>query len=314
MRERSNSPAKPGGSKVSLDRRKGFFLAGVGVLALSFDATFLRLADTSAPNAAFWRGIFIFVALAIFGICSGRVHEWRTLWGFRAKAVLVSFLYGFNIALFVFSVTYTAIANTVVILCFTPFFAALFSWLMLREKIALNTWVTIFVAVAGVVLVFLGDTENSSLLGNALALVLSASTGFVFTLLRTLPDLPRIPAVAAGALISAIIMLPFAAPLFVATAGLGWLALMGLLQKPLASVFMLAATRYVASAEVSLFLVLESLLAPMWAWLFVNEVIPELTFWGGSVVIAVVLAHSIWQVKKQAKQDAQSDKVTGATQ
>ena len=283
-----------------LNPKKGILLAGIGVFVLSFDATLLRLAEASPWNAAFWRGVFIALALVIYLMMAGRNKEWHGLRQFRFRAVGVCALYGFNIALFVFSVNYTSVANTVVILCLSPFFSAFFSWFLLREKIARFTWFTIIIATVGVAIIFLGESEEGNHLGNVLAFVLAASTGLLFTYLRCHPEMPRIPAIAVGAFISVLILFPFASPFQVSGISLGWLALMGLAQKPLASVLMLSSTRFIPSAEVSLFLVLESLLAPMWAWLFTQEQIPKFTFFGGGIVLLVVFFHCIWQIRKKS--------------
>lgn len=282
-----------------VNHRAGISFAGLGVLALSFDAVLIRLAEASAPNAAFWRGGFIALALVIYLLLSKNLHQFAKLKKYGWTAFFICCIYGFNAALFVFAVSYTTVANTVIILCSTPFFAALFSWLLLREKVDKMTWFTISVAVLGIVIVFMGADSSASLLGSLLALVLAFATGFLLSYLRRCPDLPRMPAVSVGALLSALILFPVATPLSLTPASLTWLIVTGLFLKPIASVCMLIATRYIPSPEVSIFLLLETLMAPVWAWLLLGELVTTITLAGGTTVLFMVVVHCWWEIRKE---------------
>lgn len=289
----------PASANPRVNHKTGISIAALGVLALSFDAVLIRLAETSAINAAAWRSVFIAASLICYLGIVGKVADFKKLKQFGWVALFACGIYGLNAALFVFAVSYTTVANTVVILCSTPFFAAIFSWLLLREAVDKMTWFTIAVAVGGVVMVFLGAGSSSSLLGSALALILSLTTGFLLAFLRRHASFPRIPAVCVGAFLSAVILLPFASPTSVDLTSLGWLALTGCLLKPLASVCMLTATRYIPAPEVSIFLLLESLLAPIWAWFLLGERIADNTIIGGAVVLLMVAVHSLWELKHE---------------
>lgn len=285
--------------KPRVNHKTGISFSCLGVIALSFDAVLIRLAEVSAPNAAFWRGGFIALALAVYLLSSKNLHQFAKLKKYGWAAFFVCCVYGFNAALFVFAVSYTTVANTVIILCSTPFFAALFSWLLLREKVDKMTWLTISVAVVGIVIVFMGANSSASLLGSSLALVLAFATGFLLSYLRRYPDLPRMPAVSVGALLSALILLPMATPSSLTPSSLTWLIVTGLFLKPVASVCMLIATRYIPSPEVSIFLLLETLMAPVWAWLLLGESVTAMTLAGGTTVLIMVAVHCWWEIKKE---------------
>lgn len=273
-------------------------IALIGVVVLSWDATLIRLADVSAWNAAFWRGAFIALALFSFSLATPERHKFTLLFQYRSAALLICALFGFNTFLFVLSVSFTTIANTVIILSTTPIFAAIFSRFMLGEPIRARTLWVMLMAIAGVGIVVTGSVNLTGNRGDWLALLLAISSGFLFTLLRKHPGFPRIPAVAVGAAVSAVCLLPFSSPLSVSGVSLGWLALMGVLQKPVASVCMLIATRYLPAPQVGLFFLLEAVLAPLWAWWIVSEVPHASTFIGGVVVIAALAIHSWLELKR----------------
>jgi drug/metabolite transporter (DMT)-like permease len=286
-------------SLPKLDHRQGIWIAALGVVVLSFDALLVRLAATDPMNIAFWRGTLIFVSVTLFIQFSGQRKQWRLYRAHGGAALLVTLIYGVNSGLFVFSVSHTSVANTVVILSSSAFFAAFFSWLLLRERVALRTWIAIAVSVAGVLVVFAGSLGQPGSLGDALAIVLALSMGLTLTLLRRMPDLPKMPVVAVSGIVLAVLTWPLSSPLGLAPEQYGWLAVMGLVQMPIASVLVMMATRYLPSPEVSLFLLIETVLGPLWVLWVLNEAVPPLTLVGGSAILGAVAVHSWVSLRRE---------------
>jgi drug/metabolite transporter (DMT)-like permease len=54
----------------------------------------------------------------------------------------------------------------------------------------------------------------------------------------------------------------------------------------------IVASRHIAAAELTIFMLLEFALGPIWVWLFINEVPSRWTLTGGALVISAVLARS----------------------
>lgn len=283
--------------------RRGTAIAALGVLVLSFDAVLVRLAATSGWNVVFWRGWLIFASLAIYLVARRqplRLPDTRNQW---IAAGAVTLLYGIDTSLFVFSVSLTRVANTVVLLSSSPFFAALFSRIFLGERIPLRTWMAIAAAMSGVLVVFGGSLELGTSVGDALALLLAIFVGVTMTVLRSVPSLPRTPLVCGAGAVAGLLAWPLAEPLGLAAVSYGWLALMGLLQMPLASVLLMTATRYLPAAEVSLFLLIETVLGPLWVWLVIAEQPPGLTVIGGAVILGAIAIHSWLQLREGRRVD-----------
>lgn len=283
-----------------IDHRQGILLAGTGVVVLSFDALLVRLADTGPANVAFWRGTLMCVSVLLFILASGRRRELGQYCAHGWAAIIVTVLYGINSGLFVFSISHTRVANAVVILSSSALFAAFFSWLILREKIRLGTWIAIAVSMAGVMLVFAGSLGLSNWTGDLSAIILAMVMGLTLTLVRRLPDLPRMPVVAFSGIVTCALAVGFAEPFSAGMNTYGWLALMGLIQIPVASVLLMMATRFLPSPEVSLFLLIETILGPIWVWLVLNESVPPMTLIGGTVILSAVFVHS-WLALKDPK-------------
>ena len=59
------------------------------------------------------------------------------------------------------------------------------------------------------------------------------------------------------------------------------------------------ATKYISASEVSLLMIIETIMAPIWVWIFLNEVPSSYTFIGGSIIIVTLIINSIYTLKKE---------------
>ncbi|MFC6670263.1 DMT family transporter [Marinobacterium aestuariivivens] len=289
-------------SQQSSDHARGMLIAATGVLILSFDALLIRLADSSVYNVAFWRGALTCLATLLLTICLRRRQQWPNSAALWAAGAAAGICYGLNTWLFVFSISHTSAANTVVILASAPLFAALFSRLFLGERVSRRTLVSICVSIGGVLLVFAGSSgEGSSWRGDLAALILAANMGVMFTLLRRFPTVPRLPLIAFSGAFAALISWPMATPLSLEASSYGWLALMGLIQIPLATVLIMTAPRYLPSAEVSLFMLIETVLGPVWVWMALGETTGVHTLLGGTAILGAI-ATNTWLALRRSKE------------
>lgn len=271
---------------------RGLLIATAAVLLISFDALMVRLAAAPHWDIVFWRGWLIFFTFAVWMLVSGQRLRLPPRRRDRWLIGLSVFLLSGNTTLFVLSVAHTAAANTVVILASAPFFAALFSWFFLRERVPLRTWVAIAAAVTGVMVVFGGGVELGTWVGDFFALVLAVTVGAHLTILRRFPEVPRLPLVCLSGAIAGAMAVPFADPFALGPSSYWVLAIMGCVQMPLATLMLSVATRYLPSPEVSLFLLLETVLAPVWVWWALGEQVPMLTLIGGILILLTVAVHA----------------------
>lgn len=277
---------------AATDHRHGTLLAGIGVLVLSFDALLVRLAEVPVADVMFWRGVFILLSL------TAALRTLRGSWpwtvvrlGGPLALILVSMM-GLMQTLFVVAILNTRVANVVVILAVAPLFAALFSGLFLREWITRRTWIAIVLSILGIGIVFGGAIGAGNWFGDTVALVGAVVVGINFTLLRRLQAVNRLALIAGGGLVLALIAAAFGAPGPISAQSLGVLAVMGLVQMPLALVMMTEATRYLPSAEVTLFFTLEAIFGSFWVWAFLGEQPPAETLVGGTLVLITLAVHS----------------------
>jgi drug/metabolite transporter (DMT)-like permease len=73
-------------------------------------------------------------------------------------------------------------------------------------------------------------------------------------------------------------------------------ALNGLIAIPLASTLIANGPRFLPSADVSMFFLLETVLTPIWIWMLFSELPSQSVFIGGLIVVATLIAHSVWRL------------------
>ncbi|KAA0011991.1 DMT family transporter [Billgrantia pellis] len=268
---------------------RGLVMAASGVTVLSFDSLLVRLAATDGWNIIFWRGALMGLSLGLLCLDGRRL---ATLRGYLGVSLFSAILLGITSSLFVLAVMNTKVANVVVILSAAPLFAALFTHFFLHDPVAVRTWLAILSAMAGMLIVFSASLTGDGLVGDVYAVIAAAAVGGNLTLLRRHPNLDRIPLIAMGGGLSAFLAWPMATPLALTTQSYGILALMGLLQMPLATALINNATRHLPSAEVALFYLVEAVFGTLWVWWWLGEQPPQATLLGGFVILLTLFLNA----------------------
>ena len=150
----------------------------------------------------------------------------------------------------------------------------------------------------GVLYIFAGSLDSLHWKGDLAALVLAISTGGVLTLLRRAHHFSILPIIALSGTVAGLLSSGQANPLSLPLQSYIWLAIMGIFQIPVATWLLMRAPRYLPSAEVSLFLLIETILGPIWVWLAVNEKIPERTFLGGAIILSAIAMNTVVSMRR----------------
>ncbi len=273
-------------------------LAASGIGFLSFDALLVRLADADASVIAFYRGLFMGVIMLCVWIIKGEKEVIPKAKKEIFMILLIALLSGIGTSLFVFSVKYTVAANTVVFLATSSFFGALFSYLILKEKIKKETAVAIGFSFFGVVIIF-GNSFSigGHLLGDLFGILLAVFMGLQLTLLRKFTHFSHYFIISTSGFFLMTIMYFIANDVFdISAMSLFWLFLMGLMQV-VAMFLIYGSTKYISSAEVGVFSTIETTFAPVWLWLFIDEIPPSMTLVGGIFIVSAIFINAYPQIK-----------------
>jgi len=201
----------------------------------------------------------------------------------------------------VFSIKYTTAANTVILLATSSFFAAIFSYFLLKEKIKKQTLIAIILSFIGVFIVFGNSLSiTGNYIGDLLGVALAITIGMELTLLRKYAQFPTMLIISLSGFLVAIVMYNFSENIFdISLESLFWLSIMGFLQIHLAMYLIFVATKYISSAEVGLFTTIETTMAPIWLWLFLNEIPPKMTIIGGTLVVFAIFINALPSIMKK---------------
>jgi drug/metabolite transporter (DMT)-like permease len=250
----------------------------------------MRHLDTARGfEVTFWRSAFaaLFVVGAMLWQERGRaVAKVRAMGGL---GVLSGLMWSVMFCCFMFALTMTTVANTLVVLSVGPLLTALFAWIFLQHRIAPRTWFAIAVASAGIAGMFatgMSASDARGLAGMMIAFgVPVASAINMVALKKAGHGVDLIPAVLLGGVFSAVMMLPFAWPMQASLHDIAILATLGFFQLGFPCMLMVSASRALSAPEIALLALLEVLLGPIWAWLGAGEVPAQATLIGGGVVL-----------------------------
>jgi len=277
---------------------KGLLITASGVLIISPDGLLTRLILTDHWNMIFWRALLVSFGmwLMISLINPNRVwQQYRTVPG---PGLLMVAAYSLGTISFVFAITHTSVANTLIILSTTPMFAAIIGWIFLRESIPARTWIAILLVGIGIYIIS-SDSEHptSSLFGDMAAMSGSFFLATGFTVIRRFPKIPILPVISTSGMLTALIILPLAQPFSVTQDDMGYLLIMGVYMLPVATALLYSGPRYIPAPEVGLMLLLESILGPVWVWLALGEQPGTRTFIGGAVILSTLTINTVWLLK-----------------
>lgn len=280
---------------IRTDQAKGLLFTTLGALAIVPDSLFVRLIAADALVIAFWRALFVGLAITLWtGLRDGRAPFDAVLRaGWKSWAYMVCV--GASGALFVLAVSLTSVANVVFIIASMPVFAAGFSWLLMGEPISRRMALTIVAVVPGLAIIAYGsgETAGASLLGDLLALLVSAVYALGLTLVRHVKAVSMVPAVGLSYLAVAGLLAIWLGGGLAMTAPQIGLSVGHAAFITASAVFMAIGPRFIPSAEVALLLLLESVLAPLLVWAVMGENPGVWTLTGGAVVLGALALSNL---------------------
>lgn len=232
------------------------------------------------------------------GIAAAALLLWlrgRVAWSRRALAV--GAIYAITTTLFVNANKLTTSANAIFLQATAPLHILLLGPLLIGEHFHRRDVIYLMAVGTGLVLAFLGRPPATAsapdpATGNLLALLCSVMWALTLMGLRRLERDPvnrgsGVAAMVAGNLFAFIVPLPFIWPLPQATpADWGTIVFLGVFQIGLSYVCLTAAMRRLPALEVSLLLLLEPVLNPVWAWIVHGEHPGKWVLTGGTIIVA----------------------------
>ncbi|MEM9717046.1 MAG: DMT family transporter [Pseudomonadota bacterium] len=283
------------------DQAKGLIITLFGVLFVVPDSLFVRLIDAPTLTIVFWRSLTQGLVLLVVMLIIHRASYPQKIRQVGSVAIPFSVTITISGIMFISSVSHTTVANAVIILATVPIFAALVSWVWLREKVSKRMAWTMCFAFIGVGVIAYGSFDPNSastLLGDALALGAAALFATSITCARSVRPASVTPVVPLAFLSLSLCLLPFIDIWDVADEDWILVALHGGFFIAISSALLSFGPKFITSAEVALLILLESLLAPLLAWFVIGEVPGSWSLWGGAIVLATLVVSNLIALRK----------------
>ena len=247
----------------------------------------------------FTRGIVIFILLKLFLY----IEEGIDFINNYKKIGISGLIGGFGLAAamitFIWSITSTSAAITLLCLASMPFITALLGFLFLKETISINVWVAIGVAAVGIIIMALGNHENNSLTGFVLGIVSAVGFSVFSVSLRWRKETPKFTTVALAGLIcflvSLIVIINKDLNLISTSKNQALFALHGTIVC-LGMILYAIASKNIPAAELTLLSLTEVIGGIFWIWLpwlGINEVPETNTIVGGFLIFIAIFYYSL---------------------
>ena len=273
--------------------RRGAVLVACAAICWSSGGLIARLVTTSPWTTNLWRSLFasLFLALVLW-VVRGRsiVAQWRD--GGR-PVLAVAVCMALASTCFILSLARTSVANTLILMSTGPYVAGLLGWVLLGERVAVRTWLTMGVALAGAAVMVSHSYSRGAMAGDLLAIVMASSFAVATVLVRRHPEIQMAPAAVLATALTALVALPFADPFEITARDLALLAFFGAGQFGVGFLLFMAGARLIPAAESSLIGMLEVVLGPLWVWLVLSERPGAASLTGGALILAALLANTL---------------------
>ena len=200
---------------------------------------------------------------------------------------------------FIWSITNTTAAITLLCLAAMPFITALLGFLFLKEEISINVWVAIGIATVGIIIMAFGHHEKNTLMGFILGIVSAVGFSVFSVSLRWRKETPKFTTVALAGLIcflvSSAVMISKDLSFFSSSKNEALFAVHGTIVC-LGMILYAIASKTIPAAELTLLSLTEVIGGIFWVWLpwlGINEIPETNTIVGGFLIFISIFYYSL---------------------
>jgi drug/metabolite transporter (DMT)-like permease len=292
----------------------GLALAGAGTLFLTPDALLMRLSGMDGFQMVGWRGFLVSAVMSAAWLITSRDRKGEMLQmasGVGLGLILCQF---FNATLFSVGVAIAPVAVVLIGVATVPVFAAILSWMLLGEPARLATWLATAAVLAGIGIAVLGGKggglalDPQAGLGALMGLGVALALALNFVILRARPRIPIMLVMACGSFLAGLNGVRITGPSMMLDGQVWAIAITGAVILPVSFFALSLASRHTHPANVSLLMLMETVLAPFWVWLGVGERPSPAMLLGGAIVVGSLAVYLGW-ARRQARRRAMTPTV-----
>jgi len=280
----------------------GPLLIFLGALSLSFGGLIVKSFDGATLwQILFWRSLFFSLTVLAFLIISYKKRTLKAFYESGLPGFGGGIILSFGFCGYVYAMYNTTVANTNFIISLQILFLAIFGYFFLKEKINTITLISIVLAMTGVLIMVGNSLTPGELSGNLAAFTMPITFAVLIMIVRKYPTVDMVPAQFIAGVSSCIIGYVLSTKIMISPNDifLGFLA--GFFQVGFGFIFITIGARTTPSALVGIIMLSESVLGPIWAFLFVSERPTTFGLIGGAIILFAVLLQFYSLLNKRKK-------------
>jgi drug/metabolite transporter (DMT)-like permease len=276
-----------------------------GAVAVAFAPIFVRLSQVGPSATAFWRLTLALPALWLWMIVEGQGRDpFRRPFSSAdyGRLSVAGLFFAGDLAVWHWSIRFTSVANATLLANFAPIFVALGGWLFFRQGVGLTFLLGMGTALLGTTLMVGTSFQVSAqhLWGDVLGLITAVFyAGYILSVKRLRGDFSAATIMAWSGAVTSAALFPVAflsGEHLLPSSSLGWRPLIGLaLISQVGGQSLIAyALAHLPAAFSSLTLLLQPVMATIFAWLILNETLGLWQALGGALVLGgIFLARRV---------------------
>jgi DME family drug/metabolite transporter len=280
------------------DNRFGVLLAiSAGIVWSTIGLSIKSIEQANAFEILFYRSIFISVFIGTLLHFFFRFDFWDLFKNW------VSYLIGGSSLFFayiggIYALLSTSAANALLLFACAPIFTAILSPILLKEAISIKTLLSIFIAFLGVFIMIWNDFGGGNWKGNLSAVISAIGFSFFTINLRLNKHLQMLPSVFSSGIIASCVALLI---ILLADYSFGLISkdfiiifILGVFQVGGGLVLYTVGSKYVPATQLTILMLGEVFLGPVWVWIFIGEEVLLNTILGGSMICFAVIYNALY--------------------
>ena len=279
-------------------QQKGSLLAFVGVMFITPDSLFIRLASIETWSLLFYRGAIPFITVLLSLLIIYKSNFFKIFLSTGYPGVAYSITFALTNITFIISIQNTNVANTLVMVALAPMLSAILGLIFLKENPERKTWIAIIITTLAAIYIFYDSVQIGNFLGDIFGLITALGLAVGAVIVRSAKNRNLVPSAVVGKLFVAIIAFFFVDSFELSNKDLIIVPAMCILCVAIPFVLVTIAPRFITAAEVNLFFLLETILGPIWVWMVIKEQPTLETIQGGLIIILTIAIHSVLAIKK----------------
>jgi len=271
----------------------GYLLLLFGGFCLSWGGLIIRqFQEAGVWEILLLRSFFFLVALIIFLFSTYKKNTFAIIGDSGFIAVIGGFFLSLSFVAYTFAITSTTVANVVFIISTQTVFLALFGYFFLKEKISLISFLSILLAMGGISIMVGDSISTGFFFGNIVALAIPINFSILVIIIRKFPKLDMVPAIFYSGIFACFYGLILSDTLNFTPHDILMGFILGVPQLAFGFICITIGSKTTKAVTVGILMLSETLCAPLWVWLFLNEIPPVSVFVGGSIIIFAVVIKS----------------------